>query len=273
MTNPLPIPLTENRPISRASLNPGDVHRPARRSLFLSEWVSRPWMAFSVALLSLLASLSACVLLDQWEALKRSVSREASEISWVVFLQNHADKNAIEESLRSFPGIKTIRFISKEEAYEQVVKDPKLSQSLILTGRNPFPESFEIRWERDFLKKDYLEHAARKAGDLEGVDRVGYERERVGRSDILQRLYHQLGFLFTILLWAGSLIFFILVGRVAFFPRGPFPGRILISALVLGTLGGSLGAWAGQQWVAVFTPAVLGVGPAVGLILALIQEP
>ncbi|HRY30690.1 MAG TPA: hypothetical protein P5079_11720 [Elusimicrobiota bacterium] len=62
---------------------------------FWTEWRSRAWAYGAVVLVSILLSFVACLLLDQRDALRRHVASETSDIAWIVFLANHADRPSI----------------------------------------------------------------------------------------------------------------------------------------------------------------------------------
>jgi hypothetical protein len=195
----------------------------------------------------------------------------------MVFLKAHADKGFIEETIRSFPGIRDIRFISKEEALENVQKDAALSESLTLTGHNPFPDSFDIRWDPFFLRPDFLGHVTQKISALDGVGQVGYDKPRVQRLDVIQRVLHQLELALLGLLWSGAFVSAVLLGRLLFFIKSPLPQAYLLSSLGVGLAGAALGAVLSQRFVIHFSWRVLWAGPAIGLLTALIvhafQEP
>ncbi len=243
-----------------------------RRGLFLHVWVQKPWAALSLALICAAGAASLSLLLDQREILNRFIARESAQFSWMVFLSPGADRASVADALRTLPGTQSLRFISEDEAYDAVLRDPDLSQSLILTGRNPFPASYEVRWETPFLTADYLARAAEKIAGAPGIDRVGYDIPRVERLDVMQRLSKGMDLLLNGGFWLAAFLFLFHLGRIAFFPHGPFPGRRLFAAFLLGMLAGEAGFLAARSLTLFQFPEVLLAGPALALLAVFVQE-
>jgi hypothetical protein len=231
-----------------------------------------PWAFFSLFVLSCLAVAAASFLYNERMFLEKHIARESSEIVWAVFLDGHADRAVLEESLRSLPGLRSLRFISQEEALDNVAQDPELSESLTLTGRNPFPEYFDVRWDPLFMQGDYLSHAAGKIRGMDGVDHVGFDGPRVERLALLQRLFYQMELLFMAVLWTAAVLSLTLLGRLVLFPSGAFPGANLAAAALAGLAGGAAGALAAQRFVSFFSWHAVWVGLAGSLLFVLIQE-
>lgn len=186
-----------------------------------------------------------------------------------MFLKTPADRPFLEGAIRALPGIQSIRFVSKEEALQIVEKDPVLAKSLTLTGRNPFPESFDVRWDPAFLRADAVALAAQKISQLEGVDRVGYDRPRVARLNVLQRLFHQGRLVLQTVFWMTAFLLLVLLGRACFFPRGPFPAGPCLASVAAGMLGGAAGSALARQLTADLSWRAFGTGPALGLLAVL----
>ncbi|MBI4397485.1 MAG: hypothetical protein HY548_10345 [Elusimicrobia bacterium] len=236
------------------------------------EWHARFGAYGSVAAVGLVAAFAMSLLVDQKELLRRHIVQESSQISWVVFLKGHADKGYLEEVIRSLPGIRDIRFTSKEEALESVQQDEVLSQSLTLTGRNPFPESFAVRWDPFFLREDVLRHATQKMETQDGVDHIGYDKPRVERLSLLQQVLYRLELALLSILWVTGFLIVVLAGRVLFFLRTPLRfGRVLVS-VSFGVFGGLLGVFLSQRFVSPCSLKNLWAGAAAGLLLALLEE-
>lgn len=241
------------------------------RNSFFSELAGKGWAHFAVAVASAVLVFAGTLLWEQRQGLRAHVQTEAADMPWMVFLEAHADKGVLEEALQAMPGLRAIRFISKEEALESVQKDPDLAQSLALTGRNPFPESFEIKWDPLYLRRFYLEHAAEKIRALDGVELVAYDGPRVQRAGLLQRSLYQLELIFLVALWVSVFSLAVLLGRVSFFPRGPMDTRRFWALTLAGAMGGAAGAGAAYALVEIFFWQVAAAGAVLGLLAALIQ--
>jgi hypothetical protein len=233
---------------------------------------SRALALGGVALLGAATAFACALCLDARDRLRRHVNQESSEIAWVVFLKGHADKGTLEEAIRSLPGIDEIRFISKEEAMETVLKDPALSESITLTGRNPFPETFDVRWKAFFLRPDFLNHAAEKIRELEGIDRVGFDQARVERLNAVQRMLYQLELALLALVWGTALLLVILLGKALFFPNGVLPDRLLWHSTGAGLVGGAVGVALAMRFSTVFMGRAMWSAAAVGLLVALLRD-
>jgi cell division protein FtsX len=242
-----------------------------RASSLVSEFKQRFWAYAALAALALSFSLAACLLWDQRETLKAHVGRDASESVWMVFLRPQADKDAVEQVIRSFAGIRSIRFVSKEEAYETIQKEPQLSRSLTLTGRNPFPDAFEVTWDPAVARTYFLDHTADKVREADGVDSVDYDRSRVERLNALQRALHQLEFALLAVFWVAAVCLVILAGRLLFFPEGPLPERRILACCLAGLAGGAGGTALSQRFIPAFYGWTLWLGLGVGLLTALLQ--
>ncbi len=245
---------------------------PAVLSSLFREGKSRFWTYAQVGLLGGAVSFSAALALDQQEVLRRHAAQEAADIPWVVFLQPRADRGFLEESIRALPGIQSIRFISPEEALEELQKDPVLSRGLTLTSGNPLPASFDVRWNAFFLRGDSLGHALQKVEALDGVDHVAHDRARVARLNTLQRQLYQLELVLVGLLWAGGFLALLAAGRLLFFPRGPLPAPRFFLCLLAGAGGGALGLAASRGLVTVFQPWAFLSGAVLGFLCFGLQD-
>lgn len=199
----------------------------------------------------------------------RHAAREAADISWVVFLKDGTDKGVVEESLRTLPGVRELRFVSKEEALETARKDAALSEGLALAGENPFPDLFEVKWDPFFLREDLLAHCAEKAFSWPGVERADYDRPRVERFALVQRLLQQMDLAFLSVTWAVCVLAVFLAGRLLFFPKGPLPAMDLALGFLAGSVGGAAAAGAAHALGMSFLWQVPAAGAAAGLLMGL----
>jgi cell division transport system permease protein len=134
----------------------------------------------------------------------RSVEQYAShlesreEVS--VFLNeglSSADLAAVSAALRGIPGVDSIRYVSKDEAWEsfrQDIADEALVQAV---GSNPLPASFVLRPAPGFRSADGVRSIAREAETAPHVEDVRYAGEWVLRAqqvvDTLEKVAAALG--------------------------------------------------------------------------------
>jgi cell division protein FtsX len=236
------------------------------------EWRSRAWAYGAVFGVGLVVAFALSLFLEQRDTVRGHVAREAEDIPWMVFLNAQADRHGLEEAIRSFPGIRSIRFVSRDEALRALQQDDVLSRALTLTGRNPLPDSFEVRWSPFFLRADYLDHTTEKVREMKGVEEAGFDRARVDRLTVLQRWLYQSELALLALLWGVSVVLVLLMGRLLFFPRGALPGVRLLSGVLAGAAGGAGGALLSRGLVATLSWRALLAAAAAGLLLTLIQH-
>jgi hypothetical protein len=193
----------------------------------------------------LAAAFVAGLLADAGRLWHRHGLKEAGEIPWVVFIKDGADPSSLEPVLRSLPGAAEVRFVSKDEALESARQDPALAEGLSLTGKNPFPASFVVRWTPSFLRDDLLESHSRRLAADPSVDHVDYDRARASRFALMQRTLHQGLLAMETAAAAGVGLLLLLAGRLLFFTPGVSAPWISASA-ASGLIGAGLGLLAGQ---------------------------
>ncbi len=191
-------------------------------------------------------SAAGALFLGQGSLWHRHAALEADQIQWVAFLKDGADRAPVEEVLRALPGLRTLRFVSKEEALASAKADPVFTEGLSLTGGNPFPDSFVVQWAPLFLRGDLLESHARRVSSLEGVDHVDWDRPRADRFSLVQKALSQTDLAVETLTALAAALLLLLAGRILFFaPRPPSIAALLAGALsaATGAAAGGLAAW------------------------------
>jgi len=104
------------------------------------------------------------------------------------------------------------------------------------------------------------------------VEEVAYDTARVRRLDALQRLLYYLDISLLSLLWGGAVLLVLLTGRLLFFPKMTFQGKVLLFCALAGFAGSLLGLWAAGTFVAHIFWRVLWAGTAAGYLVALVQN-
>jgi hypothetical protein len=240
------------------------VNTATSRRLFLSPFLLGVIFAASAATVAAVSLFSA-----QRTMWRRHLVVEAEGLPWVVFLKDGADRSTVEETVKILPGVESLRFVSKDEALESAKADPAFAGGLTLTGTNPLPESFVVRWNPLFTRADLLDQHARRVAALPGVESVDYDRPRVERFALSQKAFSQLD-----LAWATATalvvaLFLSLGGRLLFFASS----ETSLSALGADALAVVLGSGVGALTVLGMglTPDVTGVlsGALAGGILAI----
>lgn len=197
--------------------------------------------------------------------------REITDFKFDVFLTDHADRSFLEEHFLSSPGIRSVRFVTREEALGRAHDDPALVQSLKLTVRNPLPESFEVVWDPAFLTPALLVPAAEKWKGLDGVTQVAYDRSRLERMALLARVGDELDVIFSVLLWGALAATVLGIGGLLFSRAIPLRLGDPLGGVLVGMLGGGIGMAAVFGWVGAWQPSGFLAGALVGLLGGLIR--
>src|SRR3989442_4525218 len=161
---------------------------------------------------------------------KQLESRE--EIS--VFLNeglSRQDVDLIAARLRVMPGADSVRFVSKDEAWEQFRADVGDEALLQAVSGNPLPSSFVVRPKPDYRTAEGVRSIARQAETLPHVEDVRYAGEWVLRAEQVTRTLHQIGAVLGLIILIGVLFVVGATTRLAIHAR-------LESLHVIRTLGG-----------------------------------
>jgi len=107
------------------------------------------------------------------------------------------DLDAVATALRSIAGVDSIRYVSKEEAWEVFRKDVPDEALVQAVGTNPLPASFVLRPSPGYRTSDGVRAIAREAETVPHVEDVRYAGEWVLRAEqvvhTLQRIGAALG--------------------------------------------------------------------------------
>lgn len=221
-----------------------------------------------MAILAFAGGFAGSLIIQENRLLALFAAREAAGARWVVFVKNFADLPSLDARLRQLPGVREVKFVTKAQALQVAQADPLLAEGLKLTSRNPFPESFDIRWDPGLLRAPYLVPLAEQVQGWDGVDRVGYDRSRLDRLTLLARLGAQRRLAAAAAATAAALVLVFLAARVLFWSRWVGWKELALSAAI-GAGAGAAGAGAVWGWLGVFLWHGLAAGLGVGLIAGL----
>lgn len=152
------------------------------------------------------------------------------KVSIRVFLKDGAapeDVSALQAALQADPRVKTVKYTSKEEAYEEFKKSyassPEMLEQLSV---NPFPASLDIETHKPQDVPAVAESIKGNQTFLKVCDRpddpersIRYGKEWVGRLFSFTRILRIVGILFIIMLAVISLIFINNTIRLAIYAR------------------------------------------------------
>lgn len=148
------------------------------------------------------------------------MNRLESDLEIAVFVDNSLEKsqlNDLEYAIKELPGVKSIKFVSKEQALKNMQekfgdKDYDLRQTL---GKNPLPNSFEVKAQNP---KDVAK-LAKKVQKLDGVTKVNYGQGVVERLFQVTRWIRIISVALIIMLAFGAVFLIATTIRLAIFSR------------------------------------------------------
>jgi len=141
------------------------------------------------------------------------------------------DVDVLAGRLRLMAGVDSIRYVSKDEAWEQFRVDVGDEALLQAVGGNPLPASFVVRPKPDYRTAEGVRSIARQAETLPHVEDVRYAGEWVLRAEQVTRTLHQIGAVLGLIILIGVLFVVGATTRLAIHAR-------LESLHVIRTLGG-----------------------------------
>lgn len=224
-----------------------------------------------VGLVSATLAFSSALLLDQQRQLKSRISDESDKLIWMVFLEEGTKRLEIEQAINNTVGIKSVRFISKDKALEIMQKDRKLAQEIVLIGRNPFPESFEVNFDKNVLRSDFLARFTEKIASLSGVEEIVYDIEKAKHMDWLKKRSSQLDLAVYLVYSVGILLIILLLGRVLFFPKSMPSLMMIIATCAICGVCSVTGCWVAVIFVSNLLLKSVAVGLGGGVCLGLAQ--
>jgi cell division transport system permease protein len=118
---------------------------------------------------------------------------------------SRADVDVLAGRLRLMQGVDSVRFVSKDEAWEQFRSDVGDEALLQAVGGNPLPASFVVRPSPQYRSADGVRSIARQAETLPNVEDVRYAGEWVLRAEQVARTLHQIGAMLGLIILIGVL--------------------------------------------------------------------
>jgi len=180
-------------------------------------------------------------------------------IKIMVYLKPDTPETKISELIRKIQhmdGIQDVRFISKNEAFQELKKQMKRQSSLFENLKeNPLPDAFEILLKSSFQNQEKVEILATRIESLPQVDEVEYGQRWLGQFTNFFNLFRLTGyamgslfFMATLLIVANTIRLVLysrrdeveimrLVGATDSFIKAP----LYIQALIQGAFGGIIG--------------------------------
>jgi len=142
-----------------------------------------------------------------------------SQLEIIIYLKDDISKTevkALEDNLVSINGIKEIKFVSKEEAYQRLLKDLGDQRDILNAIEvNPLPASFEIKVKDPKM----IEQIANQVEKLKKVEEVEYGQGIVERLLNFTYIFRIVGILILALLVSASILIISNIIKITVYAR------------------------------------------------------
>lgn len=142
-----------------------------------------------------------------------------SQLEIIIYLKDDIPKTevkALEDNIIGINGIKEIKFVSKEEAYQRLLKDLGDQRDIFDTIEvNPLPASFEIKVKDPKM----IEQIANQVEKLEKVEEVEYGQGIVERLLNFTYIFRIVGILILALLVSASILIISNIIKITVYAR------------------------------------------------------
>ena len=142
-----------------------------------------------------------------------------SQLEIVVYLEDNISKaelNNLKSNITSIDGIKEVKFVSKEEAYQRLSKDLGEQKDILSAIEvNPLPASFEIQVK----DPKAIEQIANQIDKFKKVEEVEYGRETAERLLNFTYIFRRAGMLLLALLIFASILIISNIIKITVYAR------------------------------------------------------
>jgi len=142
-----------------------------------------------------------------------------SQLEIVVYLEDNISKdeqNNLKSNITSIDGIKEVKFVSKEEAYQRLLKNLGEQKDILSAiEKNPLPASFEIQVK----DPEVIEQIANRIAEFKKVEEVEYGREIVEKLLNFTYIFRGAGMLILALLVFASILIISTIIKITVYAR------------------------------------------------------
>lgn len=118
---------------------------------------------------------------------------------------SRSDLAQVETALRGIQGVDTLRYVSKDEAWESLRSDIADEALIQAVGSNPLPASFIVTPTAEFRNADGVRRIAREAETVPHVEDVRYAGEWVLRAEQVVGTLEKIGLALGLIVLVGVL--------------------------------------------------------------------
>ncbi len=142
-----------------------------------------------------------------------------SQLEIIVYLEDNISKaelNNLQSNITSIDGIKEVKFVSKEEAYQYLLKNLGEQKDILSAiEKNPLPASFEIQVKDPKV----IEQIANQITEFKKVEEVDYGREIAEKLLNFTYVFRRAGMLVLALLVFASILIISNIIKITVYAR------------------------------------------------------
>ena len=142
-----------------------------------------------------------------------------SQLEIIVYLEDNisqAEINNLKSNIASIDGIKEVKFVSKEEAYQRLLKDLGEQKDILSAiEKNPLPASLEIQVKDPKV----IEQIANRIAEFKKVEEVEYGREIAEKLLNFTYVFRRAGMLVLALLVFASILIISNIIKITVYAR------------------------------------------------------
>ncbi len=142
-----------------------------------------------------------------------------SQLEIVVYLEDNISKvelNNLKSNITSIDGIKEVKFVSKEEAYQYLLKNLGEQKDILSAiEKNPLPASFEIQVKDPKV----IEQIANRIAEFKKVEEVEYGQEIAEKLLNFTYIFRRAGMLLLALLIFASILIISNIIKITVYAR------------------------------------------------------
>ena len=119
-----------------------------------------------------------------------------SEVKMDVFLSETLPDSALaemSESIEAVEGVRSVRFVSREEARQELTRHFGADLLVGYDSVNPLPRSYSLAFDPEYLNQEAVIDIENQLSQLEGVDEIAYSRQWFEKTEFTKKIILQLG--------------------------------------------------------------------------------
>jgi len=174
---------------------------------------------FAAAFISLFVSFSFSLLTHLKADIKTDITDSSKQVNWTVFLKDGQPYKPIKKAIEGYIGVKNVIYVSKDKALDMLLKNKVIEGGVILTGRNPFPESLEVSFCGDYLDSELISNLTKAISSMKGIQKIVYQVGKIKMIDKLKKRLFLIDIIINLTYTLSILVLILFLGRFLFYPK------------------------------------------------------